>query len=166
MRVQFKPSLILCQKQNCAEFLSSYSEDIHGLQEELRYLRSKPLIPWTVPVDIFTRRGDVKVTWRRLRRELEKKPAPLLMDNSIILNYIFTLDDETKAEAAKGQIRKHRLFLWLPSNVAVCRAVVELKGQCELSGLNVLFDLTGRHMKREDTVHKQLGSLQILVPVK
>lgn len=88
------------------------------------------------------------------------------MVNSIILNYIFTLDDETKAEAPKGQVRKHRLFLWLASNVTVCWAVVELKGQRELSGLNVLFDLTERHMKREDTVHKQLGSLQILVPVK
>lgn len=88
------------------------------------------------------------------------------MDNSTILNYIFTLDDETKAEAPKGQVRKHGLFLWLASNVAVCRAVVELKGQCELSRLHVLFDLTERHMKREDTVHKQLGLVQILEPVK
>lgn len=88
------------------------------------------------------------------------------MDNSIILNYIFTLDDETKAEAPKGQVRKHRLFLWLASNATACRAVVELKGQCELSGLNILFDLTEGHVKREDTVHKQFGSLQILVPVK
>lgn len=63
------------------------------------------------------------------------------MDNSIILNYIFTLDDETKAEAPKGQVRKHRLFLWLASNVTVRRAVVELKGQRKLSELNVLFDL-------------------------
>lgn len=90
------------------------------------------------------------------------------MDSSLILNSILTLDDETEAEASKGQVSKHRLFLWLARNVTVCVADVKLEGQRKLGGLNILFDLTEKHIKTEATARRQADFLQkwILVPVK
>lgn len=61
--------------------------------------------------------------------------------SSVFLNTVPTLDDETEAEASEGQVGKHGLLLRLAPNVTLCIAVVELEGQRELSGLNVLFDL-------------------------
>lgn len=62
-------------------------------------------------------------------------------DRSIILNSILTLDDESEAKTAKGQVSKHRLFLWLADNVTFCDAAVKLECQGKLSGLNIRFNL-------------------------
>lgn len=77
------------------------------------------------------------------------------MDSYIILNSILTLDDETEAEAAKGQVSKHRLFLWLAYNVTSCDGAVNLESQGKLSGLNILFDLKEEqiNVKIDATAH-------------
>lgn len=77
--------------------------------------------------------------------------------SSIILDSILTLDDETEAEAAKGQVSKHGLFLWLPYNVAFCVAAVKLESQGKLGGLHILFDLKEKqiNVKTDAAAHKQ-----------
>lgn len=47
-----------------ADTLSSH---LHGLDEELRNLRAKPLVPRAVPVNVLPGRRDVKVTYREVR---------------------------------------------------------------------------------------------------
>lgn len=90
--------------------------------------------------------------------------------SSIIPDSILTLDDETEAEAAKGQVSKHRLFLWLANNVTFCVAAVKLESQRELSGLHILFDLKEKqiNVKTDAAAHKQTDFLQewILMPVQ
>ncbi len=87
-----------------------------------------------------------------------------------MLNSILTLDDETEAKAAKGQVSKHRLFLWLAHNVTSCDVAVKLESQGKFCRLNIFFDLKekGINVKTDATAHKQAYFLQkwILVPVK
>lgn len=67
------------------------------------------------------------------------------------------MDDETEAEAAKGQVSKHRLFLWLAYDVTFCDVAVKLERQGKLGGLDILFDLEKRKItvKIDSTAHKQ-----------
>ena len=58
-----------------------------------------------------------------------------------------TLDDETEAETAQGQVSKHRLFLRLTHNVTLCDVVVELESQSKLGGVNIFFDLKEKQIK-------------------
>lgn len=85
------------------------------------------------------------------------------MDSSIIQHSILTLNNETEAEAPKGQVSKHRLFWGLASKVTFCVAVVKLEGQRKLSGFNILFDLKEKHTER--TALKQTDFLQKLILV-
>lgn len=65
--------------------------------------------------------------------------------SSLFLNSAPTLDDETEAEASERQVSEHRLFLRPAHDVVLRVAAVQLEGQRELGGLNVLFDLRERH---------------------
>lgn len=92
------------------------------------------------------------------------------MDSSTILNSILTLDDETEAKTAKGQVSKHRLLLWLVYNVTSYNVAVKLESQGKFCGLDILLDLKEKQIsvKIDATAHKQADFLQkcILVPVK
>lgn len=143
---------------------SSYGKDIHGLEEELRDLRPKPLVPRAVSVDILPGWRNVKVAWGRVLSECKSLVHPSMV-SSVFLNSVPTLDDETEAEASEGQVSKHRLFLRLAHNVILCVAAVQLEGQRELSGLNVLFDLREQHDKIKLRVTNKLTFLLKAIPV-
>lgn len=55
--------------------------------------------------------------------------------------FILTLDDETEAKTAKGQVGKHRLFLRLAYDVTSCVVTGELESQGKFSRLDILFNL-------------------------
>lgn len=43
--------------------LLSYTEDIHGVNKQLRDLGAEPLVPGTVPVHVLSGGWDVKITY-------------------------------------------------------------------------------------------------------
>lgn len=87
----------------------------------------------------------------------------------IIFKSFLTLDNETEAETAKGQVGEHRLFLRLAYDVPSCVVVAKLESQGKLSRLNIFFDLRVKQISVniDATAHKQADFLQnwILVPV-
>lgn len=66
-----------------------------------------------------------------------------------------TLDDESEAETAEGQVGKNWLFFWLAHDVTSCVVVAELESQGELSGLDLLFKL--RSQQRRECLKKDLS---------
>lgn len=75
------------------------------------------------------------------QRQVSGSPCPLAPPPVTKLKPALTLDDETKAETAQGEVGEDGLFLRLVHEAVGCLAAAELEGQGELRGLHVFFDL-------------------------
>lgn len=50
--------------------MGSYTEDVHGLHEELSQVGAQPLVPGAVPVHVLSRGRDVKVPCKGHAKEI------------------------------------------------------------------------------------------------